>query len=74
MPETVTVKLSSRSQAVIPKLVRERLRVGPGDVIEFEIRDGEVLIRRAASVERVDPFDVFHEWEGEADEKVFADL
>jgi antitoxin PrlF len=74
MPETMTAKLSSKSQAVIPKPVRERLGVGPGDVVEFEIRDGEVLIRRAPSAERVDPFAVFQEWEGEADEKAFADL
>jgi antitoxin PrlF len=74
MREIVTAKLSSKAQAVIPKLVRERLGVGPGDVVAFEIRDGEVLIRRAAAAERVDPFAVFHEWEGETDEEAFADL
>ncbi len=74
MTETVTAKLSSKSQTVIPKLVRERLGVGPGDLVEFEIREGEVLIRRAATTERVDPFAVFHEWESEADEEAFADL
>jgi bifunctional DNA-binding transcriptional regulator/antitoxin component of YhaV-PrlF toxin-antitoxin module len=59
---------------VIRKLVRERLGVGPGDLVEFEIRRGEVLIRRAATSERVDPFAVFREWGGEADEDAVADL
>lgn len=74
MTETVTAELSSKSQTVIPKLVRERLGVGPGDLVEFEIGEGEVLIRRAATTERIDPFAVFHEWESEADEEAFADL
>jgi antitoxin PrlF len=74
MPETLRAKLSSKSQTVIPKPVRERLGIGPGDLVEFEIREGEVLIRRAATTERIDPFAVFHEWESEADEEAFADL
>lgn len=74
MAETVTAKLSTKSQTVIPKPVRDKLGVGPGDLIEFEIREGEVLIRRAAATERIDPFAVFHEWESEADEDAFADL
>jgi bifunctional DNA-binding transcriptional regulator/antitoxin component of YhaV-PrlF toxin-antitoxin module len=51
---------------VIPKPVRDRLGVGPGDRVE--------LIRRAAGPERIDPFAVFHEWGSEADEDAFADL
>ena len=74
MSETLRAKLSTKSQAVIPKPVRDRLGVGPGDLVEFEIRDGEVLIRRAAAGERIDPFAVFHEWGSEADEDAFADL
>jgi antitoxin PrlF len=72
--ETVRAKLSTKSQTVIPKQVRDKLGVGPGDLVEFEIRDGEVLIRRAPATDRVDPFAVFHEWSSEADEEAFADL
>ena len=74
MTNTVTAKLSAKSQTVIPKPVRDKLGVGPGDLVEFEIRDGEVLIRRAAATQRIVPFAVFHEWESEADEDAFADL
>ena len=74
MTETVTAKLSTKSQTVIPKPVREKLGVGPGDLVEFEIRAGEVLIRRAATTGQIDPFAVFHEWASEADEDAFADL
>lgn len=74
MTETVTAKLSTKSQAVIPKPIRDKLGVGPGDLVEFEIREGDVLIRRAATSDRIDPFAVFHEWESEADEDAFADL
>jgi antitoxin PrlF len=70
----MTSRLSTKSQTVIPKPVRDRLGVRPGDVVEFEIRDDEVLIRRAPPTERVDPFAVFHEWSREADEEAFADL
>jgi AbrB family looped-hinge helix DNA binding protein len=46
MAETVTAKLSIKSQTVIPKPVRDKLGVGPGDLVEFEIREVEVPIRR----------------------------
>jgi antitoxin PrlF len=74
VPETVRAKLSTKSQTVIPKRVRDKLGVGPGDSVEFEIRDGEVLIRRAPATDRVDPLAVFHKWSSEADEEAFADL
>jgi antitoxin PrlF len=74
MTETVTAKLSSKSQTVLPKPVRDKLGVGPGDLVEFEIREGDVLIRRAAKTDQIDPFAVFHEWASEADENAFADL
>ena len=74
MRDKIRARLSTKSQTVIPKPVRDKLGVGPGDVVEFELRDGEVLIRRAPATDRVDPFAVFHEWSSEADEEAFADL
>jgi AbrB family looped-hinge helix DNA binding protein len=68
-------KLSARAQTVIPKRVRDRLGVGPGDVIEFREHDGEVVVRavpRPAAGD--DPFAVFTEWASEADERAYADL
>jgi antitoxin PrlF len=43
-----TSKLSTKGQLVVPKQVRDFLRVRPGDRIDFVIRDdGQVLIRPA---------------------------
>jgi antitoxin PrlF len=68
-------KLSARAQTVIPKKVRERLGVGPGDVIEFQELNGEVVVRAAPRpAAGDDPFAVFTEWSGEADERAYADL
>lgn len=36
----VTSRLFSRSQTVIPKPIRDRLGIGPGDLIAFEERAG----------------------------------
>ncbi len=70
-------KLSSKGQVTIPIKVRERLRAKPGDLIAYEIKNGEVTLRR------LDPFDVaFHaaisptmdEWTTPEDDEAFRDL
>lgn len=70
----ITSRLSSRSQTVIPKPIRERLGIGPGDLIAFEEREGEVVIRPVRTAPRDDPFATFTEWASEADEEAYADL
>lgn len=70
-------KISRKCQITIPKKVRESIHAHPGDLIEYEIQDNAVLVRR------VDPFDrSFHaaltetltEWSSPEDEKAFHDL
>jgi AbrB family looped-hinge helix DNA binding protein len=54
--------LTSKSQTTVPKEIREKLGIGPGDVLEWEMADGEVrvlaldsaFLRRRGSV-RVGP-------------------
>jgi len=70
----VTSRLSSRSQTVIPKPIRERLGIGPGDLIAFEEREGEIVIRPVHERARNDPFATFGEWSSEADEEAYAGL
>jgi antitoxin PrlF len=42
--------LTSKSQVTIPKHIREKLGVGPGDQVIFDINeDGQVIIRAALS-------------------------
>jgi AbrB family looped-hinge helix DNA binding protein len=67
-------RLSSKAQAVIPREVRERLGLRPGDVISFEERDGEIVVRLWREPPRDDPFAVFHEWASPADGAAYADL
>ena len=40
-------KVTAQGQISVPASVRKRLGVGPGSVLEWEERDGEVVVRRA---------------------------
>lgn len=45
-----TATLTSKGQTVIPKTIRDRLGLKPGDTIDFIVVDnGDVLIRPAVS-------------------------
>jgi len=69
----VTSKITSKSQTVIPAVIREKLGVGPGDVLRYvETADG-IVIEKARVIEE-DPFATFSEWATEADDKAYADL
>jgi AbrB family looped-hinge helix DNA binding protein len=70
-------KISRKGQVTIPKQVRQCIRVAPGDLIEYEIQDDTVLIRR------VTPFDrsfytalqeTLTEWASPEDNQAFHDL
>ena len=74
MSRPPTARLSSRCRIVIPAAVRERLCVGPGDVIAFEELAGEIVIRPVRAVAADDPFVAFAEWSGAADEAAYAEL
>lgn len=42
-----TATITSKGQTTIPKDIRDRLHVQPGDRIEFVIQDGAVVVRAA---------------------------
>jgi len=43
-----TATMSSKGRTVIPKTIRERLGLRPGDALDFVVRvDGDVIIRPA---------------------------
>ena len=44
-------RLTSKSQTTIPKRVRERLRLKPGDLVKYEIEGGRVVLSKAAAVD-----------------------
>lgn len=66
-------KVTSKSQTVIPREIRERLGLGPGDMLNYIETDQGILIEKARVVED-DPFTTFTEWATEADDKAYADL
>lgn len=67
-------RLGARSRVVIPKHVRERLCVGPGDLVEFVVRADAVLVRAVRTGAESDPFAAFTEWSGNADARAYREL
>ena len=71
-------KLTTKHQATIPKQIRNKLALQAGDYIQFQERDGQVIVTK---VERVDreylsavEMTLESEWLSEADETAYADL
>lgn len=67
-------KLSVKSQTVLPREVRERLNVSPGDRLRYVVDDKGVRLEKETLAQEDDPFATFSEWSSEADEEAFADL
>ena len=67
-------KVSVKSQTVIPREVRERLQLNPGDTLRYRLTGEGVLLDKAPASDADDPFVAFSEWSGEADEKAYGDL
>jgi antitoxin PrlF len=70
----ITSRLSNKAQTTIPKSVRSALGLREGDTLEYEIKDGQAILRKAASTGIEDPFAAFDEWESEVDRRAYADL
>jgi len=66
-------KVSVKSQTVLPREVRAKLGVKPGDTLRYRLTDDGVLIDKAPN-DGDDPFATFSEWSSEADEKAYAKL
>ena len=67
-------KITSKSQTVIPREVRELLGLKPGDRLRFAITDGGIVVDKAIAGAEDDPFAVFTEWNSAADEKAYDNL
>ena len=70
-------RVTSKFQATIPQPVREALGIEQGDLIVFEVRDGEASIRK---VPRVDVeylkavSATLSEWDSADDEQAYCEL
>ena len=67
-------KITAKSQTVIPREIRERLGLKPGDRLRYIPSPQGVLIEKAGRLTEDDPFAVFSEWSSEADEKAYGKL
>ena len=67
-------KISVKSQTVIPREVRERLRLRPGDTLRYRMTGSGIMLDKAPAGEADDPFATFSEWSNEADEKAYGSL
>ncbi len=67
-------KLSSKAQTVVPKQIRERLDLRPGDTLRYRITEAGVVIEKAPPGVEEDPFAAFTEWGSPEDDLAFADL
>jgi antitoxin PrlF len=67
-------KLTSKSQTVVPKPVRERLGLKPGDLLRYVFEGNRVVIERVKSGAEDDPFATFTEWASDADERAYKSL
>jgi antitoxin PrlF len=72
-PKVLVSKLSSKSQTVLPRAVRERLKLGPGDKVRYVLTDKAVIIEKDEDFVD-DPFIAFTEWASPEDDAAYADL
>ena len=70
-------RLSSKGQVTIPKEIRDAVRLKPGDMVAYEVRNGIVTIKRVEALDTA-----FHsavsetlaEWATPEDDQAFRDL
>ena len=70
-------RITAKSQTTIPRAVRAALGVGPGDIVAYEIREDEVVMKRAPKPVPdmfLANFSTFTEWDSEADRIAYANL
>ena len=73
-PSAAYSRVSVKSQTVLPRAVREKLGVRPGDTIRYRLTQTGIVIDKSPAGEGDDPFAAFAEWAGAADEKAYGDL
>ena len=67
-------KITSKSQTVIPREVRAKLGLKPGDRLAYSMTEKGVFIKKAKTGVEDDPFAVFTEWTSAADDEAYGDL
>ncbi len=66
-------RISVKSQTVLPKPVREKLGLSPGDSVRFSIEGDQVTLAKHVKADD-DPFHAFTEWASAEDEQAYGKL
>ena len=70
-----TARMTSKGQITVPKGVRERLGIGPGDELEFVEENGEFRIRKSVQASPFDKYVGFlKEKDGQVPDRIVRDL
>ena len=70
-------RLTSKSQTTIPKRVRDRLRLKPGDAVKYEIEGDRVILTKAAAIDLAHLAQLektLSEWDTPEDASAYDDL
>jgi antitoxin PrlF len=67
-------KLTSKAQTVIPREIRARLDLKPGDVVRYRLTDAGVVIDKLPQQADEDSLASFSEWATAADDEAFGRL
>jgi len=67
-------KLTSKAQTVIPREIRARLDLKPGDVVRYRFTDAGVVIGKLPQQSDEDALASFSEWTSAADDEAYAGL
>lgn len=69
----LTSKLNRKGETIVPKPVRNVLRLREGDDLVYELdkEKEQVILTRGR---KTNPFVAFTEWDSAADEEAYADL
>lgn len=67
-------KLTSKAQTVIPREIRARLDLKPGDVVRYRPTDSGIVIDKLPPQGDDDALASFSEWSSSADDQAYSEL
>jgi antitoxin PrlF len=67
-------RLTSKAQTVIPREIRTRLNLKPGDVVRYRQTDAGIVIDKLPQQSDADALASFSEWTSPADDAAYAGL
>ena len=69
--KTLVSKISDKGQTTVPKAIRRTLKVVPGDLIKYEVKEGTVKIKKLEAEENIWLKSIessLEEWQGSQDD------